>query len=42
MATQSERDDLPEYRSLSAPRPNRKIVAFWPGQRPWAVQQASS
>ena len=34
MAAQSERDDLPEYRSLAAPRPNRKIVAVWPSQRP--------
>jgi LysR family hydrogen peroxide-inducible transcriptional activator len=34
MAAQSERSDLPEYRSLSAPRPNRKIVTLWPRQRP--------
>jgi LysR family hydrogen peroxide-inducible transcriptional activator len=34
MAAQSEREDLPEYRSLAAPRPNRRIVAFWPKQRP--------
>ena len=33
MAAESERKDLPEYRSLSAPRPERKIVAVWPGQR---------
>jgi LysR family hydrogen peroxide-inducible transcriptional activator len=33
MAAQSERSDLPEYRSLSAPRPHRKIVAVWPKQR---------
>lgn len=34
MAAQNERNDLPEYRSLSAPRPERKIVAVWPCQRP--------
>jgi len=34
MATQSKRDDLPEYRSLQNPRPQRKIVAVWPRQRP--------
>ncbi len=34
MAAQSQRGDLPEYRSLSAPRPSRKIVAVWPKQRP--------
>jgi LysR family hydrogen peroxide-inducible transcriptional activator len=34
MATQSDRSDLPEYRSLSAPRPSRRIVTFWPRQRP--------
>jgi LysR family hydrogen peroxide-inducible transcriptional activator len=34
MAAQTERSDLPEYRSLSAPRPHRKIVAVWPKQRP--------
>lgn len=34
MAAQSEREDLPEYRSLSAPRPTRQIVAVWPRQRP--------
>jgi len=34
MAAQSERSDRPEYRSLSEPRPNRKIVAAWPKQRP--------
>ena len=34
MATRSGRHDLPEYRSLAAPRPSRKIVAVWPRQRP--------
>lgn len=34
MAAQSERGNLPEYRSFQAPRPQRKIVAFWPKQRP--------
>lgn len=34
MATNNEREDLPEYRSLPAPRPERKIVAMWPKQRP--------
>jgi LysR family hydrogen peroxide-inducible transcriptional activator len=34
MAAQSERADLPEYRSLSAPRPSRRVVAVWPKQRP--------
>ena len=34
MAARSERRDLPEYRSLPAPRPERKIVAVWPTQRP--------
>ncbi|MGO9478555.1 MAG: LysR family transcriptional regulator substrate-binding protein [Limisphaerales bacterium] len=34
MAARSERKDLPEYRSLQSPRPERKIVAVWPKQRP--------
>ena len=34
MAAQSEREDLPEYRSLQSPKPERKIVAVWPKQRP--------
>ena len=34
MATGGEREDLPEYRSLHAPRPERKIVAIWPKRRP--------
>ena len=34
MAAQAERRDLPEYRSLSEPRPNRKIVTLWPKHRP--------
>ena len=34
MATRSGRHDLPEYGSLAALRPSRKIVAVWPRQRP--------
>lgn len=34
MAVQPERADAPVYRSLQAPRPDRKIVALWPKQRP--------
>ena len=34
MAVRSSRKALPEYRSLSAPKPERKIVAVWPKQRP--------
>ena len=34
MAALIERKDLPEYRSLPKPRPERKIVAVWPKQRP--------
>jgi LysR family transcriptional regulator, hydrogen peroxide-inducible genes activator len=34
MAALSERKDLPEYRSLPVPKPERKIVAVWPKQRP--------
>lgn len=34
MAARPEREDLPEYRPLQAPRPQRIIVAFWPRQRP--------
>lgn len=34
MAVRSARKELPEYRSLAAPRPERKIVAVWPKQRP--------
>jgi LysR family hydrogen peroxide-inducible transcriptional activator len=34
MAARSEREDLPQYRSLRPPRPERKIVAVWPKQRP--------
>lgn len=33
MAARDEREDLPEYRSLVSPRPERKIVAVWPKQR---------
>jgi len=34
MAAQSDRGDAPTYRSLQMPRPDRKIVAVWPKQRP--------
>jgi LysR family transcriptional regulator, hydrogen peroxide-inducible genes activator len=34
MAVRSNREDLPKYRSLQSPRPERKIVALWPRQRP--------
>jgi len=34
MAARINREDLPEYRSLRSPRPERKIVALWPKQRP--------
>ena len=34
MAAQRKREDLPEYRSLQAPRPERTIVALWPKHRP--------
>ena len=34
MAVDAEREDLPEYRSLTSPRPERSIVALWPRQRP--------
>ena len=34
MAARSGREDLPEYRSLQSPRPERKIVAVWLKQRP--------
>jgi LysR family transcriptional regulator, hydrogen peroxide-inducible genes activator len=33
MATRSDREDLPEYRSLTAPKPQRQVTAFWPRQR---------
>jgi LysR family hydrogen peroxide-inducible transcriptional activator len=33
MATRNKREDLPEYRSLQSPRPERRIVAVWPKQR---------
>ena len=36
MAARSGRKDLPEYRSLQSPKPQRKIVAVWPKQRPLA------
>lgn len=34
MATRADRRDSPEYCSLKAPRPDRKIVTVWPRQRP--------
>ena len=34
MATRSKRADSPEYRSVLGPKPERKIVAVWPKQRP--------
>jgi LysR family transcriptional regulator, hydrogen peroxide-inducible genes activator len=34
MASQSKRADQPVYRSLPSPKPQRKIVAVWPKQRP--------
>ncbi len=34
MAARGKHEDLPEYRSLQSPRPERKIVALWPKQRP--------
>jgi len=34
MATRSERENQPEYRSFQLPKPERRIVAFWPKQRP--------
>jgi LysR family hydrogen peroxide-inducible transcriptional activator len=34
MAARSKRKDLPEYRSLESPRPERKIVVAWPKQHP--------
>jgi LysR family hydrogen peroxide-inducible transcriptional activator len=34
MATNSGRGEQPDYRSLQSPKPERKIVAVWPKQRP--------
>ena len=34
MAARSKRTDLPAYRSVLGPKPERKIVAAWPKQRP--------
>jgi LysR family hydrogen peroxide-inducible transcriptional activator len=34
MAARLKRKNLPEYRSLQSPRPERKIVVAWPKQRP--------
>lgn len=34
MAAQNQRGDAPEYRSFARPVPQRKILAFWPKQRP--------
>jgi LysR family hydrogen peroxide-inducible transcriptional activator len=40
MAARSKRADLPEYRSVLGPKPERKIVAVWPKQRP--ISRAAS
>ncbi len=37
MATHGGRKGQPEYRSLPAPKPERKIVAMWPKQRPLSL-----
>ena len=34
MAARIKRPDLPEYRSVLGPKPERKVVAVWPKQRP--------
>lgn len=34
MAARGDRKGLPEYRALSAPKPERRIVALWSRQRP--------
>jgi LysR family hydrogen peroxide-inducible transcriptional activator len=34
MAARSKNPAQPEYRSMASPRPERKIVALWPKQRP--------
>ena len=34
MAARADRGDLPEYRSLPAPKPARTIAAVWPRHRP--------
>ena len=34
MAARGDREDSPEYRSLTKPHPERSIVAVWPRQRP--------
>lgn len=34
MAVRQGRKEAPEYHSLAAPKPERKIVAIWPKQRP--------
>jgi LysR family hydrogen peroxide-inducible transcriptional activator len=34
MAARTDREDVPAYRPLQAPRPERRIVAVWPRQRP--------
>jgi LysR family hydrogen peroxide-inducible transcriptional activator len=34
MAARKKHAGLPEYRSLVSPKPERKIVAIWPKQRP--------
>ena len=34
MAARSKRGTVPKYRSFQSPRPQRKIIALWPKQRP--------
>lgn len=34
MAANGDREDRPTYRSLTAPKPERSVVAVWPKQRP--------
>ncbi len=34
MAAQIKRENRPEYRSMQSPKPERKVVAVWPRQRP--------
>jgi LysR family hydrogen peroxide-inducible transcriptional activator len=34
MAARSKRGTVPQYRSFQTPRPQRKIIALWPKQRP--------
>lgn len=34
MAARKKRGTMPQYRSFQSPRPQRKIIALWPRQRP--------